>query len=287
MANRVLASAAVTAVLPLLRFYRYCGSTVTAVLLGIVASLAVFLMANSGSAVPNAPITAQNLLAGTSSTATAQGPPVSDEYVTVRTQDFGVWSYSATRSDMDPLHASVNYKHDTVADLKAYAEANKALLPQVVKLGGIAEVTVNFALPVSEDWFSNWVRVNHFQVDSAQGMGVFHVYGTADEPLTKDELANLTTNAGGVFGAYGSVDASRLAQLWTYPDTFLVDVTPAWVRYDVAQSGIKEPLRGRVQVALPFGWMERMGIHNFTDLSLPTPQTTFEPIILSPAPDEP
>ncbi len=107
MANRVLASAAVTAVL-----------------LGIVASLALFLMANSGSAVPNAPIAAQNPLAGTSSTPTAQGPPVSDEDVTVRTQDFGVWSYSATRSDMDPLHASVNYKHDTVADLKAYAEAN-------------------------------------------------------------------------------------------------------------------------------------------------------------------
>jgi len=262
------------------------GAAVIAVLLGVVALLALFLIANSGSAVPNAPITAQNPLAGTSSTPTAQGPPVSPEDVTVRAQDFGVWSYGATRSN-GPLYASVNYKHDTVADLKAYAEANKALLPQVVKLGGIAEVTVNFALPVSEDWFSNWVRANHFQVDSAQGMGVFHVYGTADEPLTKDELANLMTNAGGVFGAYGSVDASYLAQLWADPDIFLVDVTPAWVRYDLAQAGIKEQLHGRVQIALPFGWMERMGIHNFTDLSIPTPQTTFEPIIGSPAPDEP
>lgn len=275
MTNRVLASAAVTAVL-----------------LGIVVLLAVFLMANSGSAAPNAPITAQNPLAGTSNTATSQGPPLSDEYVTVRTQDFGVWSYSATCSAIDPLHASVNYRHDTVADLKAYAEANKVLLPRVVKLGGIAEVAVSFAYPVSVKWFRSWARGNHFQVDSSQLLGGYSISATADDPLPQERLGSAPHNPvedelGSVFGTYGTIDASHLAQLWAEPRIFLVDVTPAWVRYDLAHAGITEPLRDRIQVALPYGWMERMGLYNFTDLSIPSPPSTIEPLMLSPAPDEP
>jgi hypothetical protein len=284
MTNRVLISAAITAVL-----------------LGVVALLAAFLMGNLGSGVPNAPITAQNPLAGTSSTATAQDPPVSDEYVTIRTQDFGVWSYSATRSDIDPLHASVNYKHDSVADLKAYVEANRALLPQVVKLGGLAEVTVSFVYPVGVEWFRNWAKQNEFRADSSQlamgrpGFGAtVSISGTADDPLPQDKLGtgyaldgSSSGDGGVVFGTYGDIDAARLPKLLSEPKVFLVDVTPTWVRHDLTQAGVQEQLHDRVQVALPFGWMVRLGLQNFTDLSIPTPLTTVEPIILSPAPDEP
>jgi hypothetical protein len=257
--------------------------TIIAVVFSVLLLVAVTLIAYLQM---GRPVTAQAPEAGLAN-ATDEGPPVSDEYVTVRTQDFGVWSYAATRSDIDPLHASVNYKHATVADLKAYVEANKALFPEVLKLGGIDEVAVSFAYPVSENYFESWLTENQFQLDSSQSVGVFHVYGTADEPLSQDELGNLTNNAGGIFGAYGAVDAAHLEKLWADPDIFLVDVTPTWVKYELVQSGINEPIRGRVQVALPFGWMDQLGMHNFTDQPIPQPQTTFEPILLSPAPDEP
>ena len=279
MTNRVLASAANTAVL-----------------LAFAASLALVLTGNLGSAVPNAPGAAHNPLAGISSTATAQGPPVSPEYVTVRTQDFGVWSYSATRSDTEPLHATINYRHDSVEDLKAYAVANKALLPQVVNLGGRAEVAVTFVYPVSVVWFRDWAKGNEFLVDSTQlavsgpgsGGTTVSISGTANEPLPQDKLGSLMggffSNDGGVvFGTYGDIDASRLSKLAFDPQVFMVDVTPAWVRHDLAQAGVHEQLQDRAQVALPFGWMERLGLQNFTQLPIPTvpsAQSTYEPIIL-------
>jgi hypothetical protein len=271
-------------------------AAVTAVLLGIVVLLALFLTGNAASKVPNAPDTAQNPLAGTPSTATAQGPPVSPEYLTVRTQDFGIWSYGATHSDTEPLHATVNYRHDSVQDLKDYAVANEALLPQVANLGGRAEVAVTFVYPVGVTWFRNWAKGNEFRVDSAQlavsgpgsGGTTISISGTADEPLPQDKLGSLiggffSSDGGVVFGTYGDIDASRLSKLASDPQVFVVDVTPTWVRHDLAQAGVQEQLQDRVQVALPFGWMERLGLQNFTELPMPTvppAQTTYEPIIL-------
>ncbi len=225
-----------------------------------------------------------------------EGPPVSSEYETVREQDYGVWSYGATRSEFDPLHANVNYRHNSVQDLKAYVEVNKALLPQVVNLGGRVDVAVTFVYPMKADWFRQWAKENKFQVDSAQidVGGTMSISGKPDDPLPQDNINNLmggffSGNGDGVFGTYGDVAALSLAKLVAEPKVFLVDVTPAWVRNDLAQAGITEQLKEPVSVALPYGWMERLGLENFTSLPLPTvplPQTTYEPHILSTIPPD-
>ena len=225
----------------------------------------------------------------------------------LRERRFEVWSYTASRKDSDlrsPLRATVNYKHEAVADILAYAKANQALHTEVANQGGQLEVAVTFVYPVEADWFRAFAKENGFQVQTAQirigapgtsGSGTMSISGTADDPLPQENIDNVamgffSNSMGGVFGAYGTVDAQKLGQMASEPRVFLVDVTPAWVRHDLARNGfdVDKDMQEPVTVDLPYGWMERLGLENFTTLELPTPPppvSTFVPVTIPPAPD--
>ena len=157
------------------------------------------------------------------------GPPASDEYITVHAQDFGIWSYGATRSAIESLHATVSYKHDTVHDLLAYAEANRGLLADVEGIGGRVEVAITFVYPVEVDWYRQFAREHSFQATSTQiqvgapgtsGTATMSISGTADDPLPQENIDNVamgffSDSIGGIFGAYGTIDAVRIAGVLT------------------------------------------------------------------------
>lgn len=205
-------------------------------------------------------------------TVVVQGPP--SDYEVVRSQDYGNWSYAATRSDkyFEPLHATVNYDHDTVEDLLAYRDMNKGLLPYIASLGGRVEVAVTFVYHVDGPWFVEWANKNGFEVSSSQMAGTYNFGGKPGEPLSLEGLSNFgfTVDKVAVFGTWGTVDASRLDDLLAEPKIFLVDVTPAWVRHDLAVAGVSEPLKEPAHVDSPFGYMERFGLEKFTSLPMPT-----------------
>ncbi|MBF6613318.1 MAG: hypothetical protein IVW55_09340 [Chloroflexi bacterium] len=229
-------------------------------------------------------------------------------YTTVSQRDFGTWKYAATSNDIEGLHATINYDRDTIAGIKAYAAANKALLlakvylgvdvekvikayaaankallPEVIKGGGVADVAVTFVYPMPADWFRTWAKTNSLQVTQAllrtgapgSDGGTVGVGGTQDDPLPQSSIDNLlggffSNNVYGVFGLYGRVDTAKLGSLGSDPHVFLVDVTPTYVRRDIRASGITNAMQEVPRVELPFAPMERMGLQNFTKLALPT-----------------
>ncbi len=212
---------------------------------------------------------------------TAASTDNSDPVVIMHQRDSGTWSYTAERGDHRGLTAGVVYKHDSVDDIKAYAAASKALLPEIARSGGRADVVVTFVFPVEPDWFRAWAKKSGLQVAQAQlqtqapgptGRGGMGIFGRPNDPLPQDLIDEsfFRNSIYGVFDAYGSVDASRLAEMSAEPKVFLVDVLPTWVRRDVAQAGITETMKEPPIVDSPFGYMERMGLKNFTDLPLPT-----------------
>lgn len=220
----------------------------------------------------------------------------SDTDQAVQTHNFGIWNYSAVRNTTDGLHASVEYSHTSVKDIQAYIAANKVLLPQVIQIGGPTEVAISFVPLVKPAWFRIWANAKGLQVREAQlqvaggaGMGVF---GKPNDPLPQATLDSVGDAAiSGVFGVYGMVDAKQLAEIAADPQVALLDVTPAWVRSDLRQAGFTEPIRQPVSVLLPFGYMEPLGLQNFTTLPVPTalpvPMRTVVPTILPVVQDAP
>lgn len=222
-------------------------------------------------------------------------------YTTVSQRDFGAWKYAATSNDIEGLHATINYDRNTKAGIKAYAAANRALLPDVIKGGGTADVAVTFVYPVPIEWFRTWAKTNGLQVTQAllrtgapgSAGGTVGVGGKQDDPLPQSSIDNVlggffSNNIYGVFGLYGKVDATKLGALGSDPHVFLVDVTPTYVRRDIRASGITSAMQEVPRVELPFAQMERLGLQDFTDLPIPTqvpaPVGTIQPKVIAPAP---
>jgi hypothetical protein len=174
--------------------------------------------------------------------------------VTLLDRNCGVWTYNVSREiDGNWLHATINYEHGSVADLKAYAAANRALLPQVVQYGWTADIAITFVYPVSINWFRAWAKANTLQVWQSQvamgapgsGGGGAGIGGLPDDPVPQTTIDNLLgssvdLDAGILYGTYAKVDTAHLSNLGTDPHVFLVDVTPAYVLHEMHQAGITE-----------------------------------------------
>jgi hypothetical protein len=207
-------------------------------------------------------------------------------------QDLGTWSYVVTRHEKDGLSAGIMYKHDTVNDLRAYAETNRALIQEIEAAGGEAEVTLTFLPFGTPEWFRQWAKKNSFAARQTQllttapgsaGTGTVIVLGRGDEPLPQSSLDSTMVNSiSGVHGTYGTVAASRLSEIAADPRVALLDVTPAWLRLEAKRTGIANLDSRPVSVDLPYGYMERLGLQNFARLELPASPTIPLPIVTPP-----
>jgi hypothetical protein len=207
-----------------------------------------------------------------------------DAATQVSARHFSTWEYSTVRlTSGGNLRTNIYYKHDSISDLKNYAAANKELLPEVIKHGGRPEIAVTLAMPMSADDFRKWAKQYAVQVAQAQvavgapggSGGTLMIGGSADDTLPEQSLAKFPfSGMDGVFGFYGTVDAKQLPALAADPHVFVADVTPAWVRLDLARQGVADALsHSDVRVTLAFGWMEALGLVP-TPAPLPSPVGT-------------
>lgn len=89
----------------------------------------------------------------------------------------------------------------------------------------------------------------------------------------------------GWIGGYSTVDARRLSELTSDPNVFLVDVTPAWIRRELAAAGAiseADVAKVPVYVDLPFAYMEGLGMVVIP--TVPVPVSTVVVPTIPPAP---
>lgn len=222
-------------------------------------------------------------------TSTSISGATSNEYELVRKRDFGVWGYGATRSAIDPLHVSVNYKHDSISDLQAYVEANRAMAEQLMQKLHKEDpvwVSITFRKPLqSREEYQAQVSGRCQEIWSMQldvgGTMLIGSSGFSPQPLSQAVLdERLQYGGAGVFGVDCTVRSEQLMETAHDPLVFLVDVTPTWVRRDLAEAGIADAMQVPVMVDYPYGWMERLGIVP----TVPPPVGTTTPLLLTPAP---
>jgi hypothetical protein len=207
----------------------------------------------------------------------------------LHSQNYGTWDYSALKDDALNSWISINYKHDSVADLNSYVAANKALIPEVESVGGRAEVAISFFPTMRPDQFRAWAKKYGLQVREAQiaaGRNTMIIGGKADDPLPQasiDEFPYVGLN--GVFGAYGTVPTNKLSSIAADPQVFLLDVTPAWTRNDLVKAGIAEAAQPKmkVMVDLAYGWMQQLDMIP-TPTPFPPPVGTVSPQVIPTAP---
>ncbi|MEP6775250.1 MAG: hypothetical protein ABJA50_06600 [Chloroflexota bacterium] len=221
-------------------------------------------------------------------------PPIDEVITQITARNFGTWEYSTTSSNFAGIHSTVNYNHSSVSDIQSYVAVNQALLPQVAAFGGQVQITLTFLPPLAPDVFRDWAREHALTVTQAQiavgapggTSGTIMVNGTADDPLPQPAIESVPfAGMGGVFGVYGTVDSSNLTAMASDPKVYLVDVTPAWVQHDLLVSGYTEAARSEVYLALPYGWMENLGMVP-TPQPVPNPVRTISPVTGPAAPDD-
>ena len=205
--------------------------------------------------------------------------------VVPRGADHGIWRYTAHRTATGQIEAYVEYRRASVADLRAYADANRQLTNTLATKKGQADVQVTYKEPLSPDVFRNWSTTNGLTVAKAaartlQGGTMRGTIGVAPgnlrnpgtDPLPLDLLngqleavrrSDPSMQVRGVYAARGTVDASHLTAMIADPRVFLLDVTPTVVRQELAAGGVIGADRADVDVATPFWNMEDLGLQNF------------------------
>jgi hypothetical protein len=246
-----------------------------------VVARAVGMSAQPATSVPGAAAIAQGLGAPSATTDT------SEEIITpITSRSFATWEYETTKSSFAGIHSTINYNHASAGDIQAYVTANKALLPEVVAFGGKAQIAVSFLPPLSPADFRAWTKrygVVVQQAHIAVGSSTAVINGSADDPLPQS-VGDTSSPDGshGEFGAYATVDAAVLTAMAADPRVFLLDVTPAWVQHDLLVSGYADAAKADVYLALPYAWMERLGM---VPTPVPAPVRTITPWVGPTAPD--
>jgi hypothetical protein len=213
--------------------------------------------------------------------------PVAEEYRVVHEQDFGIWRYAATESAIEPLHATVNYKHTSVADLFSYRDANRKLAQQLAVDGGDVRVSITLrqSSPAKQLIQQYCRAVWSMQRDAG---GTVVKGPRAGGPLSSSEVDAFLdpadhpgfSDGAGIFGINCVVDSRHLQALADEPMVFLVDVTPTWVRRELARAGIAVADQVPVVVDFAFGWMAQLGMVP----TIPPPVGTTTPKVLPSAP---
>jgi hypothetical protein len=205
---------------------------------------------------------------------------------TLLARNMGLWQYSIVRDEAEGSWIVIKYAHDTIADLEAYVDTNKALIPDLERVGGPVEVAVSFRTPLDPGEFRTWAKENDFQARETQlaaGGTTLGIMGRADDPLPSQSLDKYPyAGLHGVFGSYGTVDAKRLSTIAADPQVFLLDMTPTYARRELTRAGFPEAVMPKtdVHIDLAYGWMEILGI-------IPTPTFVPGPVGTAPVPTLP
>lgn len=195
-------------------------------------------------------------------------------------RDYGSWSYSAGRAVHGRLDAHVWYDTSSIAGLRAYAAANRALADQLARAGGRAEVQVTFRVPMALDTFRIWatsvgltVQAVDIRTLDTQGMrSTLGVFPRGGDPLPQTvidrQLGSASQKVGpltvtGVTNARGTVEAARLPAIAADAQVFLADVTATVVRRELGVAGEADAAQTVVTVQPPFWHMEALGLGNF------------------------
>jgi hypothetical protein len=198
-----------------------------------------------------------------------------------------MWRYAATESDLDPLHATVSYKHGSVADLQAYREANKQMAEQLAQEGGDVRVSISLRQPSPAKELIQHYCQDVWAMQRKAG-GTEGIGPPSRGPLAHSEVDQFLdpvdrpgfAGGDGIFGIDCTVDSKRLGDLLAEPLVFLVDVTPTWVRRDLARAGVVPASQVPVMVDFAYGWMLQFGMVP----TVPPPVGTITPKEILPAP---
>lgn len=198
----------------------------------------------------------------------------------VRSADFGAWSYKAGRNDKGILEATVVYDSNSAKGLRAYAAANRAAAAQIAALGGPVEIQVVFREPLGLEEYRAWASalglaadtVGLRTLDAAGQRSTLSLFPRGKEPLPQaaldTQLAGANKAAGpltvrGVFAVRGTVAATRLPEVLADKRIFLPDITAAFIKRDLATSGVADAAQVRVTVFQPYWQMEDLGLDSF------------------------
>src|SRR5205085_3025390 len=102
-------------------------------------------------------------------------PPTATPRQQLPREDFGSWRYYASwqsvpgsgclsADDCTEIFVSIRYDADSVAKLRAYAEANRKLADQIAAEGGKADVDITFRNYLAPDAFRKWATAMSLSV---------------------------------------------------------------------------------------------------------------------------
>jgi hypothetical protein len=196
-------------------------------------------------------------------------------------RDYGVWGYKVGRDVNNPAitRGNVHYDFDTVAELNAFAAANRELALDLVSRGGQVEVYVTFRTYLTPEQFRAWVTSRGATVsrselrtedqNSQEGTLWQGAIPGDTEPLPQDRLDSAlqkySATLRGVYSTIITVDATRLPEITTDPLVFIANVTPNVARNELHAVGWQtQPNSLYVDPPSPFWKMEQLGLENFT-----------------------
>ncbi len=188
----------------------------------------------------------------------------------VRSRDFGLWSYVATR-ETTGLNADLSYQFKTASDLREYVAMNRERAAWLASAGGEVDVLVTFRRLLSPAEFREWaadcgIDVSQVSVRLAAVGGVpgtLTISGRKGDPLPQAALEKGQKKLPPVQGVYsvrGKASASMLSALLLEPLVFVADVTPTLTRLDLIGAGIPGAQDATIACESPFDEMEKLAV---------------------------
>lgn len=190
----------------------------------------------------------------------------------VRSRDYGLWGYVATRNTQG-LAVDLKYNYNTAKELKDYVAMNDKRITALANDGGMVDVLVTFKWPVKPGDFRTWAAKRGLEAALVSlrlsGKGGVHgtltVAGRAGDPLPQDKLDAVGIESTlppieGVYSVRGSVPAGVLPTMVADPAVFVADVTPTLTRIDMVASGIPDAQEAPIHCESPFDDAAKWGL---------------------------
>lgn len=198
----------------------------------------------------------------------------------LRKQDYGAWSYEATRIEGGELRVDIKTNTATVAGVKAFADANK-LLAERLSGRGSREVAVRviFKEPMRVDAYRKWAAASGitffsniairasttgdatFDFSVAPGSGNPYPQELIDKLMKNGNDEPVTPSA--VLLLDGKIPANRLPSLANDPNVFIVDVTRGFIELDLDDAGIDGAFFAYMPAVRLYDAMQTLGLVNF------------------------
>lgn len=212
------------------------------------------------------------------------GPPVVTPDV-VREHDFGAWSYQAVRNPAGRLYVKTRFDTQSVAGIRSFAAANRALAEQLARKGGQAEVWITFSAPMTLTEYAAWAAQNGItdvsssEIEATNPQGTPSIFGVYDytDPYSQLMLARDVSGYSqskgpltvlGIVSLRASVQAARLPALAASRPVAVADVTPNIIAEELLAAGVPSAEiywtdRYGEREDATYLAMEQLGLENF------------------------